>query len=77
MASSKDNGNLAAREPGADLRHIQDEIAEGFRGSAARQDVSSLRQDRDADDARLDERLDSASSDPTAASAALLTALDL
>jgi hypothetical protein len=77
MASSKDNSNLVAPEPGADLRHIQDEIADGFRGSAARHNVSSLRQDRDADDAKLDGRLTSASSDPSAAGAALLAALNL
>lgn len=77
MASSNDKSGVMVPESGADLRHIQDEIAAGFRGSDARQVVSSLRQDRDADDARLDDRLASASSDPTAAGAALPTALDL
>lgn len=55
----------------------RNEIAEGFEPAGPRFGVSSLREDRDADDAALDSRLATASADPEAAGAAVLARIGL
>jgi bifunctional DNA-binding transcriptional regulator/antitoxin component of YhaV-PrlF toxin-antitoxin module len=77
ISLAPEHGALILRSRSGALRDIQDEIATGFEGRGRELPTTSLRADRAADDAALDQRIDSSSKDPQAAGAALLSRLGL
>lgn len=77
VASTSGDGAVVLRSRSASLHLIRDEISEGFGHASPVQDVPSLREDRDADDAALDQRIAAVSDNTEAAGAALLARLAL
>lgn len=77
VASTTGDGTVILRSQSSNLHQIREELNAGFRAGGPVQEVSSLREDRDADDAAIDKRVTSESADPDAARAALMARLRL
>lgn len=77
VASTSGDGAVVLRSRSASLRLIRDEISAGFGTAVPVQNIPSLREDRDADDAALEQRMAAVSDDTEAARAALLARLAL
>jgi bifunctional DNA-binding transcriptional regulator/antitoxin component of YhaV-PrlF toxin-antitoxin module len=77
VASTDGDGVVVLRSRSASMRQIRAEVSSGFGPDGPRRHSTSLREDREADDASLDRRMGSESANSDAPGAALVSRLGL